>query len=74
MRLHLSSGFTPIVGATVTATGITQTVLVESYDSGTQTLVLNSAVTLSNNDEITIANSPASVSTVSRNVSLKNIV
>lgn len=69
----LSSGFTPIVGATVTATGITQTVLVESYDSGTQTLVLNSAVTLSNNDEITIANSPASVSTVSRNVSLKNI-
>jgi hypothetical protein len=70
---NISSGFTPVVGATVAATNITQTVLVESYDSGTSTLVLNSAVTLNNNDQITITNSPPSISRVSRIVSLQNV-
>ena len=70
---NISSGFTPVVGATVTGASIRQTVLVESYDSATSTLVLNSAVTLFNNQQITIRNSPPSISRVSRVVSLKNV-
>jgi len=70
---NLSTNFTPIVGATVTATGITQTVLVESYDSGTSTLVLNSAVTLADADPITIKNSDPSESTVVRTIPLVNV-
>jgi hypothetical protein len=70
---NISFGFTPVVGATVTAAGITQTVLVESYDSGTSTLVLNSAVTLADAVVMTIENSKPSISNVVRTIPLVNI-
>ena len=47
--------------------------LVESYDSGTSTLVLNSAVTLADDDLITIKNSEPSISTVVRTIPLENV-
>ena len=69
----LTSGFTPVQGAKVTSSEIIGgEVLVESYDSGTNTLTLNAEVTLSQGNQLTIANSPPSTSTITRTLELQN--
>ena len=71
----LTSGFTPVQGAKVTSSEIIGgEVLVESYDSGTNTLTLNAEVTLSQGNQLTIANSPPSTSTITRTLELQNTV